>query len=929
MSAPAKELKNSEASELMAMIKNKKITESIDPYGLYDVKRMLNYRAPEDWWVKREIEMDFGDGSKLASYLSKKGVDVKFDSEAEMWFVKGKYHFSDCYFYPYEYAYEEEAITESTSMKLNEGASSDEFNDLCDLMAPAVVSLGGDFDDAKGRVANNGFSINFTSAVNKDGSASFEKSIESRIEQALSNTRFGDWINVYVYKLTKSKIANNVPAELLDDVVTKFDVYEILVDGRDGNRMLESKAESAICPSCDSSENVINNNPHRDNQGNYIYQDYYCRDCGIYFDKEDLNEWAPNMGECPACGDTSLDTKSGKCTKCSYRESLNESSDVTRYQVEFYFDGDDHRTYEYAYAETAKAAMNIIENKYPNVTITAAIPERVPSHYKEWDLKESADYKVKFFQVFEAPKSPKENGKMIGQRGTLDDANAFGEEKVGKGNYIIKAVCTDGKIRPIDNDTKSSDYQMEEDFGFKSGDKYYGSLPSEPSALEYGAAFSRKETDFEELVSYTKDFANETKAIGHPVESYEEFRKIIRDEYGYVHPSTTDKLWEIYMDTFDSDLNESTSLIDKKFNTLGKAGKPMYLTPDQLSDMQAKFIDYSFEETSVNNTLPKGQKAYIAKKKDINEALSPKAGDRIQMDYYAKTNNGAKGTVKNKIGELCWIEWDDGTKSQEIQGFLKVIKESLNENSEYIVPKDVQDKWGNQPILHDEDQWQGKYKTFGDMWAGEGYKLEEASYGGAFDIEDDAFFTREELNDFGYTVCEHLNETFFHKYELQEIYLTKGLLEITVVDEEGTEFTTTTKIDMRTISKPRDLEKYMGNVVYDLQQQVKEYEGFLNEDVADDIDTPPMMGPEEGPKYGISSLINQAIQDELKTIDEYNSLALNARSEGFEDIAKVIDEINTEENKHVGQLQEILKIVSPNAEAIDDGEDEGEEQLED
>lgn len=75
-------------------------------------------------------------------------------------------------------------------------------------------------------------------------------------------------------------------------------------------------------------------------------------------------------------------------------------------------------------------------------------------------INEAVDYKVKFFQVFETPKSPKENGKMIGQRGTLDDANAFGKEKVGEGNYIIKAVCDDGQTRPIDNDTKSDAFKM-------------------------------------------------------------------------------------------------------------------------------------------------------------------------------------------------------------------------------------------------------------------------------------------------------------------------------------------------------------------------------------------------------------------------------------------------------------------------------------
>lgn len=33
--------------------------------------------------------------------------------------------------------------------------------------------------------------------------------------------------------------------------------------------------------------------------------------------------------------------------------------------------------------------------------------------------------------------------------------------------------------------------------------------------------------------------------------------------------------------------------------------------------------------------------------------------------------------------------------------------------------------WGNQPILHDEDEWGGKYKTYGEMWKGEGYTIGE------------------------------------------------------------------------------------------------------------------------------------------------------------------------------------------------------------
>ena len=31
----------------------------------------------------------------------------------------------------------------------------------------------------------------------------------------------------------------------------------------------------------------------------------------------------------------------------------------------------------------------------------------------------------------------------------------------------------------------------------------------------------------------------------------------------------------------------------------------------------------------------------------------------------------------------------------------------------------------NEPILHDEDEWNGKYKTYGEMWDGEGYEIDE------------------------------------------------------------------------------------------------------------------------------------------------------------------------------------------------------------
>jgi len=69
-------------------------------------------------------------------------------------------------------------------------------------------------------------------------------------------------------------------------------------------------------------------------------------------------------------------------------------------------------------------------------------------------------YNIQFYQVIKNPEKPTDNGKMIAQAGTEDEAKAKGNELVGKGNYLIKAVCDDGKVRDVDlhdyfNESKS------------------------------------------------------------------------------------------------------------------------------------------------------------------------------------------------------------------------------------------------------------------------------------------------------------------------------------------------------------------------------------------------------------------------------------------------------------------------------------------
>ena len=81
---------------------------------------------------------------------------------------------------------------------------------------------------------------------------------------------------------------------------------------------------------------------------------------------------------------------------------------------------------------------------------------------------------------------------------------------------------------------------------------------------------------------------------------------------------------------------------------------------------------------------------------------------------------------------------------------------------------------------------------------------------------------------------------------------------------------------------------------------------------------------------GISSLINNLIIDEYEAIEAYNSVIVSMQNEGCsDDVINVLNDIVSEENVHVGQLQEVLKRYSTNADKIEDGVEEAKEQLDD
>ena len=83
------------------------------PYGYRDAAKVLNGKAPEYYYHLKEIEMDRGDGVKLARYAMRKGLPVMVDKNSDPDYlefaIKGEYHWND-YFYPYPTAHEEDLV---------------------------------------------------------------------------------------------------------------------------------------------------------------------------------------------------------------------------------------------------------------------------------------------------------------------------------------------------------------------------------------------------------------------------------------------------------------------------------------------------------------------------------------------------------------------------------------------------------------------------------------------------------------------------------------------------------------------------------------------------------------------------------------------------------------------------------------------------
>ena len=129
----------------------------------------------------------------------------------------------------------------------------------------------------------------------------------------------------------------------------------------------------------------------------------------------------------------------------------------------------------------------------------------------------------------------------------------------------------------------------------------------------------------------------------------------------------------------------------------------------------------------------------------------------------------------------------------------------------------------------------------------------------------------------------------------------------------------------------REVTKYVTTKWPDREFKIIDIEEYVEEDELEEQLNESFTGDaqpiETGAAVGMATVISDLIKDEYEAIDGYNSAIATAQVEGFEDVVKVLAEIQAEENIHIGQLQEVMKLFDPNADKVEDGQAEGAEQL--
>lgn len=192
-------------------------------------------------------------------------------------------------------------------------------------------------------------------------------------------------------------------------------------------------------------------------------------------------------------------------------------------------------------------------------------------------------------------------------------------------------------------------------------------------------------------------------------------------------------------------------------------------------------------------------------------------------------------------------------------------------------------------------------------------RIDAANYGGAYDIDPDMFFTKDELVELGDTVADDFNTwvksvtpDFYSPFELADVSMDEKSNLYVDISNDDYIISAVVRIDMRKIKKPSDINKYKDELIAKLRADYLEYTSTYSCDrsaitTSDNIDELSTLRSEiytkasevmKRPRFGFP-------EDEIKDylfVDvsaDNDMVKVEVRAElGFDSMLDLIEELN-------------------------------------
>lgn len=262
------------------------------------------------------------------------------------------------------------------------------------------------------------------------------------------------------------------------------------------------------------------------------------------------------------------------------------------------------------------------------------------------------------------------------------------------------------------------------------------------------------------------------------------------------------------------------------------------------------------------------------KTKDYMEEIQEVFPDATRKGKLIVATNSRTVNSSTNIKASSEIVWDDLDWNQQIQLMKKYIRnykgtKIFEDFADYVNKpvEDIIDSFGDAESRGDiripeRMQLDSEYRN-DDIYSSS--SIQARNYGGAYDVDPEQYFTREDLVEFAQDVIDDIAKSQDILLDISELSIDGNTITLGLTNEfdnGGFEDTVRFNVDMRKIRKPQDLMKYTMPVAI---QFIHAYQTAISED----IDSSSKIESSQSYLDRVEELMEQGLDEETASREAY------------------------------------------------------------